>query len=243
MSDNDQLIDQVTEFQMLREAYADVVVVPAPPLEAIESRGRARRRHRRFRRAATVAAVAVVGAGFAFSAGAHGPDGRGGRQAASIAAAPAIRTAAYTIVSNADGTKTLTIRLDEIRDPARLEDDLAKVGVPALVTTGKLCTTTPGPAGFSDVVTFDPGSGEQPGDPVRPATMTIDPAAMPAGTELSIGTLPLHTSTRYPDLKMSSIALIDKDSYTCSSIAPNDASPDGSGRGPTPASSFEGLYY
>lgn len=242
MSDNDQLIDQVTEFRMLREAYADVVVVPAPPLEAIESRGRARRRHRRLRRAATVAAIAVVGAGFAFSGGGPGADGSGDHQAAT-AVAPAIRTAAYTIVSNADGTKTLTIRLDEIRDPARLEDDLAKVGVPALVTTGKLCTTTPAPAGFSDVVTFDPGSGEQPGDPVRPATITIDSTAMPDGTELSIGTLPLHTSTRYPDLKMSSIALIDKDSYTCSSIAPNDASPDGSSRGPTPASSFEGLYY
>lgn len=242
MSDHDQLTEQDTGFLMLREACSEVVVPPAPPLEAIESRGRARRRQTRLRRGASVAALAAVGTGLAFYGGGHGAAGNGG-DGAPIAVAPAIRSAAYTIVSNGDGTTTLTIRLDEIRDPAALEHDLAKVGVPALVTTGKLCTTTPAPAGFDHVLSFDPGSGEQPGDPVRPATITIDSAAMPAGTELSIGTLPLHTSTRYPDLKMSSIALIDKGNYTCSSIVPSDALPDGSGPGRTPASSFDGLYY
>lgn len=243
MSDHDLLIEQDTTFQMLREACSDVVVPPAPPLEAVESRGRARRRERRLRRGASVAAIAVVGSGLAFSAGGHGAGGDRGRHATPIAVAPAIRTAAYTIVSNADGTTTLTIKLDEIRDPSALKDDLAKVGIPALVTMGELCTTTPAPAGFDHVVSFDPGSGERPGDPVRPATITIDSGAMPAGTELSIGTLPLHTSTRYPDLKMSSIALIDKSRYSCSNIVPTDGLPDGSGPGRTPASSFDGLYY
>lgn len=241
MSDQDLVMELDTEFQLLREACSEVVVPPAPPLEAIESRGRTHRRHRRLRRGASVAALAVVGTGLAFSGGGHGADGNGGRHATPVAVAPAIRSAAYTIVSNADGTTTLTIKLDEIRDPSALRDDLAKVGIPALVTPGKICTTTPAPADFNDVVSFDPGSGEHPGDPVRPATVTIDSAAMPAGTELSIGTIPLHTSTRYPNLTMSSIALIDTGHYSCSSLVPTDALPDGSGPGPTSPSSFDGL--
>ena len=63
-----------------------------------------------------------------------------------------IRTAAFTLVSNANGTATLTINPKELLDPAALQSDLAQYGIPAKVTSGSLCSSDPAPAGFSQVV-------------------------------------------------------------------------------------------
>jgi hypothetical protein len=52
--------------------------------------------------------------------------------------------------------------------------------------------------------------------------VTINPAAMPAGTKLSFGHFQLATS------QQTSIALIDTSSYTCTSTAPT-ALPSGGG--------------
>jgi hypothetical protein len=67
-------------------------------------------------------------------------------------------------------------------------------------------------------------------------TVTIDPAAMPAGTELSFGDFRLSTGQQ-----QASFALIDTSSYTCTSTPPGPTGPpDGSQLlygGPGPAGS------
>jgi hypothetical protein len=97
-----------------------------------------------------------------------------------------IRTASFTLVSNANGTATLAINPKELLGPAALQSDLAQCGIPAKVTSGSFCSSDPHPAGFSRVVSVDWPSNASPRSGVRP-TITIDPSAMPAGAELSVG--------------------------------------------------------
>ena len=60
-------------------------------------------------------------------------------------------------------------------------------------------------------------------------TITIDPAAMPAGTELSIGNFQL-SSGQYSGQQQADFVLIDTSSYTCSSTPPDpNGLPDGYG--------------
>lgn len=74
---------------------------------------------------------------------------------------------------------------------------------------------------WSQVMSFSPtGNG-----PVRNPATTINPAAMPAGTELSFGNFQLPTGQK-PDL-----VLIDTNSYTCTSTAPTAPPPGGTAFG------------
>jgi hypothetical protein len=120
-----------------------------------------------------------------------------------------IRTAAFTLTSNANGTDTLTINGGVLLDPRTLQNDLARYGIPAKVTSGSFCSTDPAPAGLSQVMTFSPAS---PG-PAQNRTVTINPAAMPAGTELSFGNFQLARGQE------AAFTLIDAGSYTCTSSA------------------------
>jgi len=132
-----------------------------------------------------------------------------------------IRTAAFTLVSNSDGTATLTINPKELLDPAALQSDLAQYGIPAKVTSGSFCSSDPAPAGFSQVVPGQPaGSGTgTPQSGVQP-TITIDPSAMPAGAELSVGYFQLSSGEQQAD-----VVLIDTSSYTCTSTPPDPNGP------------------
>jgi hypothetical protein len=213
MSGNDHLTDSA-ELRELRGSLSGVAMPERPRLEAITARGRARRRRRR----GGVAGLSVVGAaaGTALALGLTGV----------LGSAPAhgtgtIRTAAFTIVSNPNGTTTLTINPSELLDPATLQSDLAQDGIPAMVTVGSFCSSDPALAGFSQVVSFQP-AGEftvTPQSGVHP-TITIDPAAMPAGTELSFGDFHLATGEQ-----QASFALIDTSSYACTSTPPGPAGP------------------
>jgi hypothetical protein len=141
-----------------------------------------------------------------------------------------IRTAAFTLVSNPDGTATLTLSPGELLDPAALQNDLAQYGIPAIVNVGSFCSSDPAPAGFSQVVSQYPaGEGSaQVGSGGGP-TITIDPSAMPAGTELSLGYFQL-TSGEYSGEQQADFVLIDTSSYTCTSTPPDPNSlPDGYG--------------
>ncbi|HEY1920805.1 MAG TPA: hypothetical protein VGH27_34985 [Streptosporangiaceae bacterium] len=74
-----------------------------------------------------------------------------------IGSAPAPRTgaiqaAAFTLVSNANGTATLTIKPKVLFEPGTLQRDLEKDGIPAMVTTGSFCSSHPTPRGFSQAV-------------------------------------------------------------------------------------------
>jgi hypothetical protein len=140
-----------------------------------------------------------------------------------LGAAPArstgtIRTMAFTLVKHANGTATLTINRNVLFEPGTLQRDLAGDGIRAMVTVGRFCSSDPAPAGWTKVMSF-PGSPAEPG-PVR--SVVINPAAMPAGTELSFGYF--RTAN---DASQTSVALIDTRSYTCTSTAPTAPPPDG----------------
>jgi hypothetical protein len=220
--------DEMSDNAVLRAASDSLSAMPMagpPAVETILARGRARRT-RRLSAVAGLSVAAAVGTALALGlTGVLGP-----------AQTPrTIRTASFTLVSNANGTATLTINPKELLDPAALQSDLARYGIPAKVTSGSFCSSDPHPAGFSQVVssyppgprTWTPQSDGQP-------TMTIDPAAMPAGAELSVGYFQLSSGEQQADL-----VLMDSSTYTCTSTppSPNDP-PDGYGQ----ADSFGLLY-
>ena len=163
--------------------------------------------HRRLTAGVTAAAAAgsvVLGLGLSGGLGSSPARGTG-----------TIRTAAFTITRNANGTATLTIHPQVLFDPSTLQSDLAQYGIPAKVTTGSFCSSDPVPSGFPQVVTFSPtfqgDSGQQ---QVRDPAVTINPATMPAGTELSVGAFQVSNGDN------TALALINTNSYTCTSTAP-----------------------
>src|SRR5436190_2057876 len=143
----------------LRDSLPGVAVPGRPRLETITARGRA---HRRRRRSAVAGlSVAGVAAGTALALGLTGVLGP--------ARPPGtIRTASFTLVSNANGTATLTINPKELLDPAALQSDLTQYGIPAKVTSGSFCSSDPHPAGFSQVVSVDWPSNASPQSGVQP---------------------------------------------------------------------------
>jgi hypothetical protein len=126
-----------------------------------------------------------------------------------------IRTMAFTLVKHANGTATLTINLKVLLEPVTLQADLQQDGIPALVTTGSFCSSDPVPAGIQQALAGPKApSGAAP-------TFTINPAAIPAGTELSFGNFQLSPGSE------TVIALIDTHHYTCTSTTPTTAVPLG----------------
>jgi hypothetical protein len=149
---------------------------------------------------------------------------------ASQAKAPrSMRTMSFTLVSHHNGTATLTINPDVLLDTTALQNDLQQDGIPAHVTSGSFCSSNPAPAGFWHVVSGSTApQNVHNGEVFGPAgtlvnvngvtkravapTITFNPAAIPAGTELSFGDLA-------PGSGMHGVAmgLIDANSYTCTS--------------------------
>ena len=179
-------------------------------VDQIISRGRTVRARRRIPGAVT--ALAVAAAGTALALGLTGVLG-----AAPAGSTDTIRTMAFTLVKHGNGTATLTINPKVLFEPGTLQRDLARDGIRAMVTTGRFCSSDPAPPGWEKVMSF-PGSPADPG-PVR--AVVINPAAMPAGTELSFGTF------QFANGAQTSVALIDSRSYTCTSTAPTAPPPDG----------------
>jgi hypothetical protein len=185
------------------QRMADDAAGQARPLAAAEiiRQGDRRRRRSRTRRSlGGLSAAGVVGAGVALGLGLTG--------SAPTHATGTIRTAAFTLVRNATGTATLTINNNVIFEPATLQSDLAQDGIQAKVTAGSFCSSDPIPAGISQVISVP---AVQPGEA---PTVTINPTAMPPGTELSFGNFQLANGGK------TFVALIDSGSYTCTSTAP-----------------------
>ncbi|HTZ25001.1 MAG TPA: hypothetical protein VMC83_13510 [Streptosporangiaceae bacterium] len=160
--------------------------------------------------AATAAAGVVLGLGLT---GAFGQ--------AAVSGTGTIRTTAFTLVKHANGTVTLTIHPSVLLEPGTLQRDLQQDGIPAKVTTGSFCSSDPAPAGFNQVVNaVVPGLKGTPMT-VNP-TLTINPAAMPTGTELSFGYFQLSSGQE------TVAGLIDTSSYTCTSTAPASPPPGAS---------------
>jgi hypothetical protein len=151
------------------------------PVEVILAKGRSRRHRRRLAQlSAAVAASGALALGLATIIGSGSPAPVPGT----------IRTAAFTLARNANGTASLKLNQDQTFDPAALQQALARDGIPALVQTDIFCTSTPAPpsSGVMSVQLPDgspvPVTGRK--SPVPPDALTvINPAAMPAGTELS----------------------------------------------------------
>jgi hypothetical protein len=216
--------DDMTDNEVLSAAASSLSTIPMaspPDVEAIMARGRARRA----RRLSTLAGLSVAGvaAGTALALGLTGVVGQAGD-------AGTIRTASFTLVSNSDGTATLTMSPKELLDAAALQSDLTQYGIPAKVTTGSLCASDSAPAGFSQVVSGSPaGQVTATPQPVLQPTITIDPGAIPAGTELSIGIFQF-SSGELSGQQQADVLLINTSSYTCSSSPPDpNGLPDGYG--------------
>ncbi len=214
MYDNDQMTDS-PELRELRDSLSGVATPGPPPLEAITARGRARRRQRLtiVTRASVAGVVAATAVALGVS-GAFSPAAKLGT----------IRTAAYMLRHNQNGTDTLTLKPGGLLDPAQLQSDFAKYDIPAKVTTGSYCTSDPEPAGFSQAVsgpgpgTWQKGSGQQP-------TITIDPSQIPAGTELTVGDFKLSTGELAGE-QQANFSLMNSSSYTCTSTPPDMSPPD-----------------
>lgn len=179
---------------------------------AITANGRARRRRRRS--AVTGLSAAGLAASVVLALGLTGVFSPAGASSAET-----IRTAAFTLTGHPNGTATLTINPQVLFDPATLQQDLASDGIPAVVTSGQFCASDPTPAGFSQVVVFPPmtsGTG-----PVPDPSITLDPAAVPSGTELSIGEFPVS------DGQQAVLTLVTPGAYSCSSTMPTTVPPGG----------------
>lgn len=194
-----------SELQRMADGAASQARPPAAA-EIIRQGDRRRRRSLTRQSLGGLSAVGVVGAGVALGLGLTG--------SGPAYATGTIRTAAFTLVNNANGTATLTINNYVLFEPGTLQSDLAQDGIPAKVTVGSFCSSDPAPASASQVVSVPK---IQPGEA---PTVTIDPRAMPAGTELSFGNFQLANGGR------TFIAVIDQGSYTCTSTAPTAARGD-----------------
>lgn len=186
------------------------------PVEAIMADGRSRRHRRRLVQlsAAGVAASGCLALGLTAVLGSGSPAPVPGT----------IRTAAFTLARNANGTASLKLNQGQTFDPAALQRALAREGIPALVQTGIFCTSTPAPPS-SGVVSVElpdgnpvPVTGRK--SPVPPDALTvINPAAMPTGTELSF--------TYVNHDRVLTGSLVYTAAHTCSSTPPAGSPPAG----------------
>lgn len=155
--------------RQLRDSLSGIPVSGHPALGEILSRGRGRRRRRVLRTAG--AGVASIAAGSALTLGLTGALGG------------AAVTPAFTLTANSSGTDTLTLNRGQVFDPAALQRALAEKGIPALVEiySPGLNTDTCRFLPQQDVFSVVSGTAARDGE-LR--TMIINPAAIPAGTEL-----------------------------------------------------------
>jgi hypothetical protein len=164
-----QIVDQFSEVEM------------KVPIEQIYARSRTRRTRRLRATAVGAGAAATLALGLAIVAVTPG-----------VAPQPSPATAqltAFSISAEPNGTSALTMRKGQQYrlDPVALRLALSEHNIPALVTVGKSCDTTPEPDGLDQVVAAQRQSDGG-------VTLTINPAAMPAGSELSIGYYPTRTT-------------------------------------------------
>ena len=170
-----------------------------------------RSRSRRHRRLAELS-IAGVAASTILALGLAGVFGSASRTPAHDLGT--IRTAAFTLTKNANGTATLTLTADQVFNPGALQQALQQDGIPALVETGSYCSSNPAAAWAATLSLQLPDGTPVSGNPVPADAVTvINPAAMPAGTELFFG--------YFNSDRTLTGNLIYASSYTCSSGLPS----------------------
>jgi len=184
----------------VRESFSGLRMDTA--VENVFARSRARRRRRLA--GITAAAVAAVGAAAAIALPLAGvaPAQPGNRSRPSPSAAT---LAAFSVTNGPAGNTTLILHKGghyAALDPSALRQALAEHGIAAVVTVGTFCRPANRvEASFSNFVhlaNLPDGSSE----------MVINGAAMPPGTELSIGYMPNY-------IRMAAVG--DRAALTCSS--------------------------
>jgi hypothetical protein len=184
MNEHDDVICQV------RESFSGLRMDTR--VEDVFARSRTRRRRLSGLTAAATATVAATAAA-ALTLGGSAPASSGNPATASPASASAgpastasagtgpVTLAAYSVTTGPGHRTTLTLRKGGRFDPATLREDLARHGIPALVTVGTFCRSTPAPPGGIGQV-LQPSTLPDGAD-----VMVINGPAMPPGTKLSIG--------------------------------------------------------
>jgi hypothetical protein len=222
---DDEHSDDSTLTRELRDAVSEVAVPERPPLAAITNRGRAHQR-----RLAGFAALGVTGvaAATALALGLTGVLG-----AATARSTGTIRTAAFVLTRNANGTDTLTFSKSHLLKPAALQQALAQDGIRALVKINADCSSNPAPPSASSigVVSIQLPDGtplsipttHEAGTRIPPnAVIVFKPSAMPTGTEMFLGYRSYGTRAIPP--RLSAFHLIYTNSYTCNGF-PADGRP------------------
>ena len=150
------------------------------PIEQIYARASTRRK---IRRRATVLAAGAAALAAGLTAVAITPSGAHPRPPVTA------QLAAFSVSAGPNGTTALTLRKGQRYrlDPVALRRALAEHDIPALVTLGQSCDTAPEPDGLDQAVVSQRQSDGS-------VTLTINPTAMPAGSELSIGYYPTRTT-------------------------------------------------
>jgi len=164
MDDDEMLATLRTSLTGARDSLTDV------RLDRSADAIRARARGRRLRRSLAVAGAGgtALGVGLALTAGGAGTS------------APSVHVNldAWSVNTLSNGLVYVDVR--ELREPALLRQTLARAGVPAIVTFGEFCAGAPG----GDTANLQPVLGKS---PLGGGKLTVNPRAIPAGDELSIG--------------------------------------------------------
>jgi hypothetical protein len=148
------------------------------PVENIVASGRTRRR-RRLSALTGAGALAVTG----LTAGALAISGSGAAPPTGGAGGGNVQLAAFSVVSNPNGTATVTLVKGPGINPDSLSRALGGAGVPALIRVGTFCRSDGSSPRLAQVLTSERRSNGT-------VVLVIDPKAMPPGTQLSIGFKP-----------------------------------------------------
>ena len=145
------------------------------PPEAITARARTRRLRRNLPGVSAAGLALGIGLALALSS------------SPSAARTVHVNLDAWSVNTTSTGLVNVTIR--ELKDPAGLARTLANAGIPVQLTFGRVCSPSSGDLPqLSQVLHKLGGRGD--------VVLTINPAAMPAGTELVIGIGTFHYGSR-----------------------------------------------
>jgi len=166
MNDDEMLATMRSSLTGVTESMTDVHL--ERPVGTIQARARGRRLRRSLAGAGT--GGLALGIGLALAAGGGSPAG---------ARSVHVNLDAWSVNTLSSGLVYVDVR--ELQNPGQLRQTLADAGVPAIVTFGEFCT---GPSGASTVdlqrILGKTGADGRP-------RLTINPAGIPHGSELSIG--------------------------------------------------------
>jgi len=188
MNDNDEL----TERAVLSAVRDEISVLPlpaAPHLETITARARARRQ-RRVGGLSIAGAVACAALAVSLAGGSGGAAPAVQRDTAPPRHAAPVQLTAFSVVTGAGGSTTLTLYPGEVANPSAVHQALAEHGIPALVTAGRFCQngTSPGWPGIDQVATFSATGLQHPANgQAGSRIVVIHGSAIPRGAKLSIG--------------------------------------------------------